>query len=144
MKTLRLFCVGARPPVWCTSAEQIYCRQMRHFRLSVSLLPADDKEKEAQRVLRHLPPSAWVVLLDVGGSAADSPGITAGLQRWLQQRAPVLVIAGADGAGEALRQRADETLSLSPLTLPHALARLVLVEQLFRADCVLRRHPYPR
>lgn len=64
---------------------------------------------------------------------------------WLSDgRALNFALGGADGAGAALRARADVMLSLSPFVFPHALARLILVEQLFRVDCQMRRHPYPR
>ena len=130
MKTLQLFCVGSRPPAWCSAAEMMYSRQLRNFQLSVSLLPTSDKDKEAQLVLGRLPQPSWVVLLDAEGEVMDSPTFAVRLENWLQRRAPVMVIGGPNGAGDALRERADATLSLSSLTMPHALARVMLMEQL--------------
>lgn len=144
MKTLRLVAASGRPPAWAAEAEAFYRRQLRCFELSASSVRPAAREKEAAAIIGKLPPRAHVVLLEAGGCAVDSAAFSQALEGWLARAAPVLVIGGADGAADALRQRAGETLSLSPLTFPHVLARLVLVEQLFRADCLLRRHPYPR
>ncbi len=69
-----------------------------------------------------------------------------GLQDIMQPKItpPVFVICGADGAPDEIRQRSTYQLSLSMMTFSHTTARLVLVEQFFRADCILRGHPYPR
>lgn len=144
MKTLRLLAVGGRPPRWVAEAEEFYVRQLRRFALARCLIRPAGAEKEAAALVARLPEAAWVALLDVGGRRVDSAAFVRGLEGWLARSAPCLVIAGAEGAAPALRRRANECLSLSDLTLPHGLARVVLVEQLFRADCVLRGHPYPR
>jgi 23S rRNA (pseudouridine1915-N3)-methyltransferase len=84
-------------------------------------------------------PSATKILLDPAGRPLDSAKFTALFDREL-----VFVIGGADGLPEAWRPRADRLLSLSPLTMPHELARVVLAEQIYRALTTLRGHPYPR
>lgn len=86
---------------------------------------------------RH--PSAMKVLLDPSGRALDSAKFTALFDRDL-----VFVIGGADGLPDAWRPRADRLLSLSPLTMPHELARVILAEQIYRALTTQRGHPYPR
>jgi 23S rRNA (pseudouridine1915-N3)-methyltransferase len=84
-------------------------------------------------------PSAQKILLDPLGRALDSAQFAALFNRDL-----VFVVGGADGLREDWRSRADVLLSLSPLTLPHELARVVLAEQIYRALTTLRGHPYPR
>jgi 23S rRNA (pseudouridine1915-N3)-methyltransferase len=84
-------------------------------------------------------PSAMKTLLDPAGRPLDSAKFTALFDRDL-----VFVIGGADGLPDAWPPRADRLLSLSPLTMPHELARVVLAEQIYRALTTLRGHPYPR
>lgn len=86
-------------------------------------------------------PTATKVLLDPAGRALDSAKFTA-----LVETNPelVLVIGGADGLPAAWRARAGVLMSLSPLTMPHELARVILAEQIYRALTTLRGHPYPR
>ena len=84
-------------------------------------------------------PTAQKILLDPAGRALDSKKLTGLFERDL-----VFVIGGADGLPPEWRARADLLLSLSPLTMPHELARVVLAEQIYRALTTLRGHPYPR
>jgi 23S rRNA (pseudouridine1915-N3)-methyltransferase len=84
-------------------------------------------------------PAAFKVLLDPAGRAVDSAKFTALFDRDL-----VFVIGGADGLPEGWASRADALLALSPMTMPHELARVVLAEQIYRALTTLRGHPYPR
>ena len=88
-------------------------------------------------------PSATKVLLDPSGRALDSAAFT-GLVGKAESRDIVFVVGGADGLPEAWKPRADLLLALSPLTMPHELARVVLAEQIYRALTTLRGHPYPR
>ena len=90
-------------------------------------------------------PSASMVLLDPAGKSLDSGAFAELISRAERQaRELVFVIGGADGLPAGWRERADLLISLSPLTLPHELARVVLAEQLYRAFTTLRGHPYPR
>jgi len=87
-----------------------------------------------------------VVLLDAGGKAFNSEDFA----RWLAKkersgaRKLVFLVGGAEGFAEETKRAADELLSLGPMTLPHELARVVLLEQLYRAFAFLRDHPYPK
>ena len=85
---------------------------------------------------------AMKVLLDPAGRGLDSAGFTALVEK--AGRDLVFVIGGAEGLPEDWRGRADVLLGLTPLTLPHELARVVLAEQIYRALTRLRGHPYPR
>jgi 23S rRNA (pseudouridine1915-N3)-methyltransferase len=86
-------------------------------------------------------PSAKKVLLDPAGRALDSAGFTQLVDKGQDL---VFVIGGADGLPAEWKQRADWLLTLSPMTMPHELARVVLAEQIYRALTSLRGHPYPR
>jgi 23S rRNA (pseudouridine1915-N3)-methyltransferase len=90
-------------------------------------------------------PSASKILLDPAGRALDSAGFIALVEKAERDgRDMVFVIGGADGLPQAWKPRADLVLGLSPMTMPHELARVVLAEQIYRALTALRGHPYPR
>jgi 23S rRNA (pseudouridine1915-N3)-methyltransferase len=85
------------------------------------------------------------ICLDVRGEALDTPGLAARLQRWLAGgRDVALLVGGPDGLADECLAAADWRWSLSPLTLPHGLVRVVAAEQLYRAWTVLANHPYHR
>ena len=96
-------------------------------------------------MLRRLPKGARVIALDERGKAFTTRELAARLQGWLQDgRDLALLIGGPDGLAPACRTAADLDWSLSPLTLPHGLARILVAEQLYRAWTVLCGHPYHR
>jgi 23S rRNA (pseudouridine1915-N3)-methyltransferase len=86
-------------------------------------------------------PAAVKIFLDPAGRVSDSAGFT---RLFEEGRDLVFVIGGADGLPEDWRGRADRLLSLSAMTMPHELARVVLAEQIYRSLTTLRGHPYPR
>jgi 23S rRNA (pseudouridine1915-N3)-methyltransferase len=101
------------------------------------------RDEEAEALLARIGARERVVALDERGREATSPDLARRLASWLQDgRDVTFVVGGPDGLGDAVRERADETLALSRLTLAHRLARLVLVEQLYRAFTILRGEPY--
>jgi 23S rRNA (pseudouridine1915-N3)-methyltransferase len=90
-------------------------------------------------------PAGLKILLDPAGKALDSAGFAALVERCQGEgRDLVFLVGGADGLPAAWKPRADLLLSLSAMTLPHELARVVLAEQIYRALAMLRGHPYPR
>ena len=104
------------------------------------------KEREGARLLAAVPKGARLVALDETGQSLDSAGFAALVGRWQDDGLADLafVIGGAEGLAAAVRQRADLTLSLGAMTWPHLLARVLLAEQLYRAQCILDGHPYHR
>ncbi len=107
--------------------------------------PAARRDEEDRRLLKLVPAGAAITLLDRGGDPWASEALAQRLDRWrLAARDRVLLIGGAEGVGQTIRQRADERWSLGPLTLPHELARIIVLEQLYRADSILRGTPYHR
>lgn len=104
--------------------------------------PAAVMAKEAERLAAKVE-GATVVACDLGGAAMSSERFARFLQD-ARERASDLafVIGGANGLGDAVKDRAQQRLALAPWTLPHELARLVLAEQLYRAGTIVRREPY--
>ncbi len=101
------------------------------------------REAEAERIVEALSPRATLVLLDQDGAAWSSEDLARQLEQWrIASRDIALVVGGATGFAASLRERARQTWSLGPLTLPHQLARVIVVEQLYRASTILRGEPY--
>lgn len=107
--------------------------------------PAEIKRREADAVLASLPAGAFAVALDMAGAAPGSEGLAKLLARWHDANRPLcFVIGGAEGLDARVLARADAVLSLGPFTWPHALARAMLAEQLWRAQAIAAGHPYHR
>ena len=104
------------------------------------------KAEEAKALSAQLPATGIVIALDEHGKSLGSDDFAHRLARWRDDGKPAVsfVIGGADGLDPALSQRADLTLSFSPLTWPHQLVRIMLAEQLYRATTILSGHPYHR
>jgi len=100
---------------------------------------------EGERMLGSLADTDQVVALDVCGRKFDSPGVAGLLEGWMQAGGDVaLLVGGPDGLADACIERSRLRWSLSPLTLPHGLVRILVAEQLYRAWTILKRHPYHR
>ena len=109
--------------------------------------PCDEREvREGQDLAGAIPREAVVVVLAPAGDAISSIELSKRIERWASRRKGVVafVIGAADGVPNDVMARADARLSLSTLTLPHRLARVVLAEQLYRAMTILRGEPYAR
>lgn len=106
---------------------------------------AKARQLEAERIIAALPPGSTLVALDERGAQLTTRELASWLAAWQDEGvSPAFVIGGADGLDDSVKRRAVKTLGLSKLTLPHAFARVMLVEQLYRAMCVLKGHPYHR
>lgn len=150
---LHLFAVARRPPAWAEAASAEYLKRLGHavdLRLrEFSPKPADSveqqREREAAMLLRAVPAGAKLVALDERGDAWSTADLAARLRRWRDDGEEVVfAIGGAEGHGPALRAAASAVWSLSKLTLPHALARILVIEQVYRAWSLLNNHPYHR
>lgn len=152
---LRLIAVGTRQPDWVDSATLEYLRRLRApWRCELVEVEAatrgtrgadDAVRREGERVLAALRDRERVVLLDETGKALATRELAARLGV-LAGESPdlALLIGGPDGHAPAVRARAAESWSLSRFTLPHGLARVLVAEQLYRAQTVLLGHPYHR
>lgn len=107
---------------------------------------AERRQREAQLLLAALPPGATLVVLDERGTTLGSEAFAARLGRWRDDGVADLafLIGGADGHGDAVREKAALRLSLGAMTWPHMLVRAMLAEQLWRAQSILAGHPYHR
>jgi 23S rRNA (pseudouridine1915-N3)-methyltransferase len=103
--------------------------------------PAEIRRREAAGLLHAVPDGAWLVALDMGGQALSSEAFARALG---EARSACFAVGGAEGLDAAVLARARLVLSLGPQTWPHMLARLMLVEQIFRAQCIAAGHPYHR
>lgn len=152
---LYIVAVGDKLPGWAEIAVAEYVKRMpREARIEVVPVRPEKragqsaeriKTLEAARILEKCPTSARLVALDEHGKQASTRELAQSLESWLQSgRDTALVIGGADGLAPEILARAEATLALSRLTLPHALARVLLAEQLYRAWTLLSNHPYHR
>jgi 23S rRNA (pseudouridine1915-N3)-methyltransferase len=154
----RIVAVGHKMPAWINAGFAEYARRMpREARVELMEIKpaarAGSSEKsiqqwlavEAERVRAAMPVRALKVVLDERGKALATADIARRIARGKQDGIDIVfVIGGADGTARALQQEADLLLSLSPLTLPHGLCRIMLAEQLYRAVSLLAGHPYHR
>lgn len=102
------------------------------------------RQAEASRILAAVDNRDVLVLCDERGQQVSSRGLAKMLQNYRERSVPrlVWVVGGSMGVADAVRERAQRVLSLSKMTLPHAMARVMLLEQLYRAHCILQGHPY--
>ena len=153
---LVLVAVGQRLPGWANDACEDFAKRFPpECRLEIKAVKTEPrssgktaeamKAAEAARIEAALPRQARRVVLDERGERRSTAQLAERLRFWLGDgRDVALVIGGPDGLDAALEASADETLRLSDLTLPHALARVLLVEALYRAWTVTAHHPYHR
>ncbi len=156
MIEIKIISVGKRAPAWIQKACDDYLKRLGHelkLVLQVVQPPRRSKHdsisnilaKEASLIQREIPENSYVIALDEKGKAVSTKDISSGLEEWqMMGRKICFVIGGPDGLHESIKGTADELWSLSMLTLPHMLVRIVLLEQIYRAWCILKGHPYHR
>jgi 23S rRNA (pseudouridine1915-N3)-methyltransferase len=146
--------IGHRMPAWVDAAFGEYAGRMpREARIDLIALKATPRGGPVQRVLRNegermvaaLPARCVKVALDERGTLLSTRDLSNRIARWQATGQDVaFMIGGADGLDAGVKQSASLVWSLSPLTLPHGLARVLLAEQLYRAVSILHNHPYHR
>nr|WP_237467579.1 23S rRNA (pseudouridine(1915)-N(3))-methyltransferase RlmH [Leucobacter chromiireducens] len=142
--------VGKKHEAWVADGIARYEQRLRKpFDLSWQLLPHSSREgdaarsEESERILAKLDRDAFVVVLDERGRNVDSPELAKRLRGALEASRPVtVVIGGAYGVTDQVRQRADFVWSLSALVFPHQLVRLILTEQVYRAQEIVAGRGY--
>ena len=138
---IRVLAVGKVKRLWLADGIAFYAKRLPGLELVE--LKDSTQAKEAAAVRGARKPGERLVLLTEEGQKLNSVAFAQLLGEWTSERV-ALVIGGADGHLEQLRQEADALLSLSALTFPHELARLLLMEQLYRASTILQGSPYHR
>jgi len=151
---LKLLAAGTKLPQWIQQGYREYAQRMpRECRLELfevalggrSATADKAKADECERMLRAIRREDYVVALDVAGKQFDTPKLARRLQEWMfGGHDVVILIGGPDGLGDGCLGRANLRWSLSPLTFPHTVVRVLVAEQLYRAATILRNHPYHR
>ena len=153
---LLVVAIGQRQPAWADAAWADFAKRFPpEMRLELKALKAEPRaggktaaqcmDGEAARIEAACPKGARRVVLDEFGSRRTTAQLAERLQLWRGEgRDTVMLIGGPDGLAPALKATADETLRLSDLTLPHAFARVILAEALYRAWTLANGHPYHR
>jgi 23S rRNA (pseudouridine1915-N3)-methyltransferase len=143
---VRIVAVGTRMPEWVCQAYEDYTRRMRSsMRIDLEELPVGKNKAEEEKRFLERVGDDYVVALDEHGKSLT----TVELAKWLSLRQQdgrnlSFVIGGPDGLGAEILKKAALRWSLSALTFPHAMVRVILAEQLYRAHSVLQNHPYHR
>lgn len=155
---LLIVAVGHRMPAWVDAGFEEYAKRMpREATVKLVEVKAEPRaeqetgnieritEAEGRRIAAAVPKGAVKVVLDEHGRTCTTRELAARLAGWqMEGRDVAFLIGGADGLADSVKRDADVMWSLSPLTLPHGLVRVVLAEQLYRASTILKNHPYHR
>lgn len=153
---ISIIAVGTRMPAWVCEAVEEYCKRLpRGLAPRWCEIPLVKRGKECSRqrasqtegeqILKAIPAGDRVIALEVTGKRIGTEDLAQNLRDWqLSGDNYSVLIGGPDGLSEACRERADMDWSLSDLTLPHPLVRVILAEQLYRAWTITVKHPYHR
>ena len=151
-----LLAVGTKMPDWVNKGYNEYAKRLNaDCRLKLIEIAPEKrgknadllkiKNQEGEKLLSAIPKACLVVALEVHGKSWSTETLSQQLDSWLHGGQDVaLLIGGPEGLSDACVARADVKWSLSPLTLPHPLVRVLLSEQLYRAYSILKNHPYHR
>ncbi len=151
---VRVIAVGTKMPSWVEKGVEEYQKRLpREWRFEWLELPLGQRSKssavdkavqsEGDAILAALQPGEKVIALEVKGKSWSTEQLSAEMSDWQMSGQNIaLLIGGPDGLSLACRQRADVQWSLSNLTLPHPMVRILLIEQLYRAWTLLANHPY--
>ncbi len=148
--------VGRRMPAWVQAAWKEYSRRFpRGMSLELKEIPLAKRSKnavvkslrsaEGAALLASVPDGHRVIALDERGIQWSTPELASQLENWMrEERGVCFLVGGPDGLAEECREKAHNVWSLGRLTLPHPMARTILVEQLYRAWTITQNHPYHR
>jgi len=153
---INLIAIGNKMPDWVGLASDDFTKRLpAEIKINTILLPLIKRGKnpdiprivrdESRKLLAAVPKDSLLVVLDVLGKPLDTMKFSGLLDSWLQQGQDVsIVIGGPDGLSQELLAKASLKISLSALTFPHPLVKVILLEQLYRAWSILNNHPYHR
>jgi 23S rRNA (pseudouridine1915-N3)-methyltransferase len=153
---INLISVGNRMPGWVQQGYDEYAKRLpRECELVLKEIAPGKRGKnsdvvrivkeEGERMIAAIPQSAFILALDISGKQWTTPELAQGMQRWLDTGQHIaLLVGGPEGLAESVKQLARESWSLSKLTFPHPLVRVMVAEQLYRAWSILHNHPYHR
>ena len=153
---IRLLTITHKSPTWVQAGYEEYAKRLpASYALELVEIPAEKRTvnadikritlREGEKLLAAIKPNHHVIALDVKGQLYTTEQLAQQLSGWHQNGRNVdLIVGGPDGLSAPCLQRADEKWSLSPLTFPHILVRLIIAEQIYRAFTILTHHPYHR
>lgn len=153
---VHLLAVGQRMPAWVEQGYNEYAARLSgNVQLQLKEIAATKrtrnsvvdqlKQQEGQRLTAAIPDGSRVIALDEHGKNISTKQFADKMQDWLQLNQDVsLLVGGPDGLSADCLSRADERWSLSPLTFPHPLVRIIIAEQVYRAWSIINNHPYHR
>lgn len=153
---LQLVAVGTKMPEWVEAGLSEYIRRFpKDMPFEVIEIPAGKRgknadisrilEKEGEQMLAAVGKGNRIVTLDIPGKPWDTPQLAQQIERWKQDGRDIsLLIGGPEGLAPACKAHAEQSWSLSPLTLPHPLVRILVAESLYRAWSITVNHPYHR
>lgn len=153
---IKLLAVGTRMPAWVEEGVAEYRKRLpAEFSFDIQEIPLARrgknpdikraKQQEAEALLKAVPKDDVLVALDVTGRAISTQGLAERLNEWhMEGQNLSLLVGGPDGLDDECLQRARQRWSLSAMTLPHPLVRVLLAEQIYRAWSILQGHPYHR
>lgn len=151
---IELLAAGTKPPAWIASGIQEYQKRLpRDWQFNIKEIPVTRRQKgepvdkaikqEGQRMMSALSPGSVVVTMDRNGQNWSTEQLAENIQEWQRESGKLqLLIGGPDGLAQECLDRANRSWSLSKLTFPHFMVRLLLAEQVYRAWSVINRHPY--
>ncbi|MEZ7818802.1 MAG: 23S rRNA (pseudouridine1915-N3)-methyltransferase [Candidatus Azotimanducaceae bacterium] len=151
---IRILSIGNKCPGWIKTGFDEYAKRMpREMPLTLLEMqaprhhtdPAKYQQAEAQKLLAQISKNDWVIALDEHGASCTSVALAAGLKEWqMAGRDVAFLVGGADGLAKDVLSRADQKMSLSNLTFPHYMVRVILAEAVYRAWSISTGHPYHR
>ena len=152
---INLIAVGKKMPDWISHGIEHYKKQLpKHYNFSIttiesqsrkSISPENTKNLEEKLILDAASDSNLLIALDESGKKQTSKELSKSIEKWQHNGDNVaLIIGGADGLSSELKQKCNLIWSLSDLTLTHSMARLLVVEQIYRGYSLLSNHPYHR
>lgn len=153
---INIIAIGNKMPAWVEEASGDFIKRLPpEIKINSILLPLIKRGKkpdisrvvrdESRKILSAIPKGSVLVVLDVLGRPITTMKLSVLLDSWLQNGQDIsIVIGGPDGVSDEILSAASMKLSLSALTFPHTLARVVLLEQIYRATSILNNHPYHR
>lgn len=153
---ITIISIANKVPGWVASACEEYLKRINHGKYSCKIIEIkadklssrsalENMQSEAKKIRAHIPIGSFVIALDERGLAFDSIKFAQTLDKIAVQNGNItFIIGGADGIYPGLRAEANLQLQLSSLTFPHALVRVIILEQLYRSITILENHPYHR
>jgi len=151
---IRLITLGEKPPKWVVDGFCEYQKRLKpNIKLDLLELPIAKRtktgnhnvwlEQEAKKINDKLKANNYLIILDVKSKLTSTEDLAVKLDNWKNSHSQVsILIGGPDGIDDSIKSRANEKISISKMTFPHHLVKVIIAEQLYRANAILNNHPY--